>query len=163
MKKYTLLVVLITFSIFAQQPKQFNKEALNDVFLSTKLQKITFSEVLDAYTGKTILIDVWAGWCKDCVGGLPKVKKLQKKYKDIVFLFLSLDKTPKSWKNAIKVLKIKGEHYFIQSGWKGDFCQSIDLDWIPRYMIINPKGEITLFKAIEADDPSIEKLLKEKK
>jgi thiol-disulfide isomerase/thioredoxin len=161
MKKWMLLCLLITVSVFAQQPKQFSEKALQDVFLNTQEQEITFSEILNTYTGKTIIIDVWAGWCKDCVGGLPKVKKLQNKHPDIVYLFLSLDKTPKSWKNAIKVLDIKGAHYFIKSGWKGDFCSAINLDWIPRYMVINPAGEIALFKAIEADDERIEKLLQE--
>jgi len=78
-----------------------------------------------------------------------------------VFLFLSLDKTTENWKKAIKTFKIKGEHYYIASGWKGDFCSSIDLDWIPRYIVINPEGEIALYKAIKADDSRIESILKD--
>ena len=90
---------------------------------------------------------------------MPKVKKLQKKNKNVVFLFLSLDKTTENWKKAIKTFKIKGEHYYIASGWKGAFCSSIDLDWIPRYIVINPEGEISLYKAIKADDDRISNAL----
>jgi hypothetical protein len=35
--------------------------------------------------------------------------------------------------------------------------QSINLDWIPRYMVVDRKGKIALYKVIEADD---EKLIK---
>jgi hypothetical protein len=69
-----------------------------------------------------------------------------------------LDKETESWKHGIEKYGVIGENYFIPSGWKGPFCSSIDLDWIPRYMVINPKGEISLYKAIETND---ENLLKE--
>ena len=160
MKKivFIVIVTLFSFSTVAQEIT-FSKEALADTLKTLDNSEKTFSEILNTYKGKTILIDVWAGWCKDCVGGLPKVKKLQKKNKNVVFLFLSLDKTSESWKKAIDVFKIKGEHYFIQSGWKGALCSSIDLDWIPRYMIVNPEGKINLFKAVKADDEKIENIL----
>ncbi len=156
--KYTLILfLLLTTSVFSQT--QFTQEALDDVFLTRDQKEITFSEILKQYKGKTVLIDIWAGWCKDCVGGMPTVKKLQEKHKNVVFLFLSLDKTPQNWEQAITALKIKGEHYYITSGWKGAFCSSIKLDWIPRYMIINPEGKIALYKAIKADDEKITNLL----
>ncbi len=162
MKKLLIVLLLSTAFSFSQQ-KQFPKKALNDTFLTLEGEELPFSKILNRYKGKTILIDVWAGWCKDCVGGLPKVKKLQDKYKDVIFVFLSLDKTPQSWKNAIQTLDIKGEHYYIQSGWKGAFCSGIELDWIPRYMIVNPEGKITLYKAITADDKNLKNLLQNTK
>ena len=160
MKKIiAVLILVITFSINAQE-KQFTTKALNDVLLTTDGAEIIFSDILETYKGKTILIDIWAGWCSDCIKGMPKVKKLQKKNKNVVFLFLSLDKTEENWQKAIKAFKIKGEHYYLASGWKGAFCSTIDLDWIPRYIIVNPEGEIVLYKAIKADDPRIESVLK---
>jgi thiol-disulfide isomerase/thioredoxin len=158
-KTITVLILAITFSINAQE-KLFTTKALNDVLLTEEGAEIIFSDILETYKGKTILIDIWAGWCSDCIKGMPKVKKLQKKNKNVVFLFLSLDKTEENWQKAIKTFKIKGEHYYIASGWKGAFCSTIDLDWIPRYMIVNPEGEIVLYKAIKADDPQIESVLK---
>ena len=161
MRYILILFLLVTTSVFSQT--QFTQEALDDVFLTRDQKEIPFSEILKQYKGKTIFIDVWAGWCGDCRKGMPDVKKLQKKHKDVLFLFLSLDKTLQSWKQAITALNIKGEHYFIASGWKGAFCSSIQLDWIPRYMIVNPKGEITLYKAVKADDEKITRLLRELK
>ncbi|RMA57831.1 TlpA family protein disulfide reductase [Ulvibacter antarcticus] len=157
----SICIFLLTFASEAQQ-LTFSEEALNDVFLSEANEETTFSEVLQKYRGKTVVIDIWATWCKNCITGMPKVKKLQKKYKDVTFLFLSLDKDTESWKKGISKYEMEGEHYYIPSGWKGGFCSTINLDWIPRYMIVNPKGVISLYKAIKADDKKIAKILNSK-
>ncbi len=153
------LIAILLFVTFAQaQQKFFTEAALNDVFVTENNEEITLSEILQQYKGKTVFIDVWASWCKDCIAGMPKVQKLREENPEVVFLFLSLDKETESWKHGIEKYGVIGENYFIPSGWKGPFCSSIDLDWIPRYMVINPKGEISLYKAIETND---ENLLKE--
>jgi thiol-disulfide isomerase/thioredoxin len=153
------LIAILLFVTFAQaQQKFFTEAALNDVFVSENNEEITLSEILQQYKGKTVFIDVWASWCKDCIAGMSKVQKLREENPEVVFLFLSLDKETESWKHGIEKYGVIGENYFIPSGWKGPFCSSIDLDWIPRYMVINPKGEISLYKAIETND---ENLLKE--
>jgi thiol-disulfide isomerase/thioredoxin len=156
-----ILTVLFLFVTFAQaQQKTFSEAALNEVFLSEDNTEIRFSEILQQYKGKTVLIDFWASWCKDCIEGMPKVQKLKKENPEVVFLFLSLDKEFESWKHGIEKYGVIGENYFIPAGWKGDFCSSIDLDWIPRYIILNPEGEISLYKAIETKDDNLLNALK---
>ena len=91
---------------------------------------------------------------------MPKVQKLREENPEVVFLFLSLDKEIESWKHGIEKYGVVGENYFIPEGWKGDFCSSIDLDWIPRYMVVNAEGEISLYKAIETDDKNLLSALK---
>ena len=157
MKKFLVLLLFIGASLQAQT--SFSEKALNDVLLTVEGVEIKVNELLDVYKGKTVFIDLWAGWCKDCIVGMPKIKKLQKQYPEVVFVFLSLDKTPEEWKKAIKKYKVSGEHYYISSGWKGDFCSSIDLDWIPRYIVVGANGEIKLYRAIEADAPAIKTVL----
>jgi hypothetical protein len=34
---------------------------------------------------------------------------------------------------------------------KGVFGQAIDLDWIPRYIILDKTGKIIIYRAIETD------------
>jgi|SRR5690606_651874 thiol-disulfide isomerase/thioredoxin len=155
------LITLLLFVSFAQaQNKTFSEAALNEKFLSEDNTEIKFSEILQQYNGKTVFIDIWASWCKDCIAGMPKVQKLRKENPDVVFLFLSLDKETESWNHGIKKYGVIGENYFIPAGWKGAFCSSIDLDWIPRYMVVNPEGEISLYKAIETNDENLLKALK---
>ena len=155
------LIALLLFVGFAQaQQKSFSEAALNEKFLSENNVEISFSEILQQYKGKTVFIDVWASWCKDCIVGMPKVQKLREENPEVVFLFLSLDKEIERWKHGIETYGVVGENYFIPEGWKGDFCSSIDLDWIPRYMVVNAEGEISLYKAIETDDKNLLSALK---
>ena len=155
------LIALLLFVGFAQaQQKSFSEAALNEKFLSENNVEISFSEILQQYKGKTVFIDIWASWCKDCIVGMPKVQKLREENPEVVFLFLSLDKEIESWKHGIEKYGVVGENYFIPEGWKGDFCSSIDLDWIPRYMVVNAEGEISLYKAIETDDKNLLSALK---
>jgi thiol-disulfide isomerase/thioredoxin len=114
--------------------------------------KYTFKSILEKHEGNTVFIDVWASWCKDCLKGLPGVKELQANNPEVDFVYLSLDKSQVAWKKGIDRLQIKGEHYFMQSGWKGAMGTFLDLDWIPRYMIIDKQGRIKVFKAIETTD-----------
>jgi hypothetical protein len=88
---------------------------------------------------------------------MPKVKALLEKYPDANYLFISMDKTYEAWLNGIEKYEVKGEHYLTSDGMKGVFGKSINLDWIPRYMVVDKTGGIALYKVIEADD---EKLIK---
>ncbi|TYP97956.1 thiol-disulfide isomerase/thioredoxin [Tenacibaculum adriaticum] len=160
MKKIILLVVIILASCKTKNPTQFSKESLNDTFITLNGESQSFKDILDQYKGKRILIDVWASWCGDCIKGMPKVEQLQAENLDVIYLFLSLDKTIEEWETGIKKYKVKGEHYFMQSGWKGDFGSFLGLDWIPRYVVVNEQGEIDLFKAVEAGDERILDALK---
>jgi len=158
---YTLCLALGLCSCGKAQKTAFTEEALKDVMLTLDEKSLSFEEILKKYKGKTIVIDVWASWCPDCIKGMPKVEALQQQFPNAVFLFLSYDKTPESWKKGIEKYNVKGEHYLIQSKWKGGaFSNSIDLDWIPRYMIIDKTGAIALYRAIEADDEKLITTLK---
>ena len=152
MKKITLLFCLFSTSVIFSQQTHFNKEALQDKLVNLDGTAITFAEVLKNHANKPILLDIWASWCKDCIAGFPDLKNLQKKHKDIDYVFLSLDKDLDRWKAGIKKYDLKGDHYYISSGWKGPLCSSIDLDWIPRYILINADGSIQVYKAITTSD-----------
>ena len=153
-----VFLILTLLSCNSVDPTQFTEEALNDVFLNQNGQQIPFKAILEKHKGQTILIDVWASWCKDCLEGIPNIKKIQSENKDVVYLFLSLDKTEKQWKNGIKKHQISGEHYFINSGWDGPFNVFLKLNWIPRYLIVDKQGNIKLFKAVKANNKLIENL-----
>ncbi|NCT18811.1 MAG: alkyl hydroperoxide reductase [Flavobacteriaceae bacterium CG_4_8_14_3_um_filter_34_10] len=154
-----LILFLSSFLNINAQDKVFSSEALNDNFISENGNEIAFSKILKEHKGKTVFIDIWATWCRDCIEGMPGVKALQKNNKEVVFIYLSLDKNTKIWKKGIQKYKLKGNHYFIQSGWKGPFCSNIELNWIPRYLIINPEGKISLYKAITTDEQKLKKIL----
>jgi thiol-disulfide isomerase/thioredoxin len=154
MKNIFLVSLFVTTLLSCQNrvETQFSEAALNDALLTLNDDSILFKSILEKHQGKTVFIDVWASWCKDCLKGLPSVKALQTEHPEVDFVYLSLDKTQKAWKKGIKRLEIKGDHYFMKSGWKGAMGTFLDLDWIPRYMIIDKQGKIKVFKAIETTD-----------
>ena len=157
-KIFVLATMLIsTLSCAQKEDTAFKKEGLENVMVNKENEAITFAEILKKYEGKTIVIDVWASWCSDCIKGMPKVKALQEKYPDATYLFISMDKTYEAWLKGIEKYEVKGEHYLTSDGMKGVFGKSINLDWIPRYMVVDKTGKIALYKVIEADD---EKLIK---
>lgn len=159
-KIFSVLAICLLFtSCQAQNKNEFSEEALKNVMVSVENTPITFEEILNKYKGKTIFIDVWASWCSDCIKGMPKVKVLQEENQDLVYLFISMDKNYEAWLKGIEKYNVIGEHYLTSDGMKGVFGKSIDLDWIPRYMIVDKEGRIAMYKAIEADDDLIKDTL----
>jgi len=132
--------------------EQFKTVTLNKEFEDTTGNRISFQNILDKHKGNSIVIDVWASWCPDCIKGFPELKNLQEKYPTTAFIFLSLDKTKDKWKEAIKKYDLQGDHYYLNEKMKDEFGTSIELDWIPRYIVVDSQGNIALKKAIVAND-----------
>lgn len=163
--KMKRLIILLTIALSISscsnaQDTEFKKEALENVMTTTENKSITFNEILEKYKGQTVVIDVWASWCSDCIKGMPKVKSLQEQFPEATYLFISMDKNYKAWMKGIAKYEVKGEHYLTSDGMKGVFGKSIKLDWIPRYMVIDKEGKIALFKVIEADDSKLIEIVK---
>lgn len=161
MKKIFVLATMLISTLGCAQKEEtnFKKEGLENLMVTTENKPITFAEILKKYEGTTIVIDVWASWCSDCVKGMPKVKELQEKNQEVTFLFISMDKSYESWLKGIEKYEVRGEHYLTADGMKGVFGKSINLDWIPRYMVVDKKGKIALYKVIEADDKRLFEVL----
>ncbi|AWG26716.1 TlpA family protein disulfide reductase [Flavobacterium kingsejongi] len=163
MKKLLLLPILLLAFIATSHAQEttFETAGLENKMIALDGKEIAFKDILQKHKGKTIVIDVWASWCPDCIKGMPKVKELQEEFqKNTVYLFLSMDKNADAWKKGIEKYEVKGEHYLVTDGMKGIFGKSIKLDWIPRYMIVDKKGKIVLYKAIVADDEKLITTLK---
>jgi thiol-disulfide isomerase/thioredoxin len=162
MKKMSyILVLFVSFlSCNTVEPSKFSEAALNDTFTTLEGNQVSFKSILEKHKGKTIVIDIWASWCGDCIKGMPKVKALQKEYTDVAYVFLSLDRGEDRWKRGIKKYGVEGEHYYMQNQKKCDFADFVNISWIPRYMVINKAGEIVVFNVIEADDDKLIKALR---
>lgn len=163
MKKVMLLLFITIFVIGCESKKvkPFPEEALSESFITLNDQKNTFQEILNKYKGKKIFFEVCASWCKECILGLPHVNKLQEKNPDIVFVFLSIDKTTPQWKNGIERFNIKGEHYFLETGLKSNFAKSLGIKDIPYYMVVNELGIVSLTNVSEPIDPRIQEAFNE--
>lgn len=164
MKKIILsfFVIGLTTSCSNAQKTKFSKEALAEKVVAFDGNEIQFKDILNKHKGKSIVIEFWASWCGDCVKALPKIKAVQTENPNVDYVFISLDKNAEKWKLGIEKHELKGDHYWLsdKDGMKGSFGKAVDLDWIPRYIIVDKTGKIALYRAIETDFDKINSTLK---
>jgi len=114
---------------------------------------------LSDFRGKFVYIDVWATWCGPCKAEIPSLKKLESQYKTKNTEFISIavddarrsgsmEKAHTAWKTMVKDKQLTGTQLFTGNGWKTDFIQDFKINAIPRFLLIDPKGDI-----IDADAP----------
>jgi thiol-disulfide isomerase/thioredoxin len=99
---------------------------------------------LKELNGKYIYIDVWATWCRPCLGEIPHLKKLEEEFKDenIVFVSISIDKetSKANWRKMITEKKMGGIQLFAPKNAK--FIKSYKIKSIPRFILIDPNGNV---------------------
>ena len=160
-KSFILLALVVLFScVSSTSKKEFSKEALSETLLSYDGAQVPFKEILKKHKGQNVVIEVWASWCGDCVKAMPKLKELQANNPKVSFVFISMDKTVEKWREGIVKHELNGDQYMANDQMKGKFATAIDLDWIPRYIIIDKNGKIVTYRAIETDFDKMNTTLK---
>ena len=82
--KKILATLAIAFGLTSCQAQtEFSKESLASKLTTTDNKDISFEEILKQNEGKTVVIEVWASWCSDCVKSMPQVKELKAQYPTI--------------------------------------------------------------------------------
>lgn len=161
MKKLFLLLMAVTsLSSCSQNNKEeFSAESLTEKLTTPNGEQIAFGDILKKHEGKTVVIEVWASWCSDCIKAMPKWKALQEKHPDVSYVMLSADRTLEAWTVGIEKHNLSGDHYFIPDGMKGSFGKAINIDWIPRYIVLDKTGKIAIYRAIETDFEKMDETL----
>ena len=108
-------------------------------------------------------IDVWATWCAPCKAEIPYLKTLEKDYegKNIQFVSISVDKqnAHDAWKKMIKEKQMSGIQLFADNNFESKFIRDYDINTIPRFILIDPKGNIVDADAMRPSNPSIKDFL----
>lgn len=83
-------------------------------------------------------------------------EKLSKKQKEeVVFLYISIDNNEAAWKKGIEQNNIQaGEHAFSPGGWGASVVKYFGIKGIPRYVLIDKKGDIADGNAKRPSDPA---------
>lgn len=115
---------------------------------------------LSDFDGKVVYIDFWASWCGPCRKMMPFSKQLhaqlnEKQKKKIVFLYISIDADKEQWKKGIEDLGIEGVNVISPGNWQSKAVAYFQIGGIPRYMIMNKKGDIVDVNAARPADQSV--------
>jgi thiol-disulfide isomerase/thioredoxin len=131
----------------------------------------SFAELLKKFEGRVIYIDLMGSRCNPCIAELKEAKKLESYFKknNIVSLFITLDKR-ETVENALKMIQneslsgyfvswhpkneldiIGFQHDLIELFFKYEGGQTIIA--VPRYAIVNRKGELVRKNAARPSEP----------
>ena len=147
--------------LMASDVNQEGKKAVN----------ISFKDVNDRewglymFKGKYVLIDVWATWCGPCKYQIPHLMRLEEEFegRGIVFVSLSADKPAdtQKWKDMVKEFGMKGICGIAPDAFNHAFFEKYKVKSIPRFILIDPDGNIVMTKARRPSDPVLKMQLEE--
>jgi len=121
--------------------------------------------------GKYVYVDVWATWCGPCKAEIPFLKELEKEYhdKNIEFLSISVDNgrgykdnslelSKEGWRKMIADKKMGGIQLFSDKAWKSDFVKGYKINGIPRFILIDPNGNVVEANSSRPSSPKTKEL-----
>ena len=100
---------------------------------------------LSSLFGKTLFLDFWATWCPPCCAEIPHLEILAQQFagnQDVRIISISVDQDCEAWIKKVSEDKPAWEQYRISSEDADDFFSTIELETIPRFIIVAPDGSI---------------------
>ncbi|HWW40787.1 TlpA disulfide reductase family protein, partial [Pedobacter sp.] len=128
---------------------------LNFSFPDVNNRKVSLSDL----KGKVVLIDVWATWCGPCKAEEPHWEKLVKNYKgkDVAFVGISVDQNKKAWDKYTSEKNLNGIQLYAGPG--NDLSKAYQINGIPRYLLIDKKGNLITPDSPRPADPKLKSLI----
>ena len=135
---------------------QRGKKAHN--FLAEALNGNDFD--LEKLRGRYIVIDLWATWCIPCKKESPYFDQFADQYtsEQVAFVSVSIDEDKNAWKmdapnKSKKVLQLWAKNAEV------DFNKFYAASFIPRFILIDPRGNILNAQMPNPSDPEFEMIL----
>lgn len=146
--------------------RSYQAAVTTDSLVSAVGQTRHLTDLLAAYQGKVVLLDLWASWCVPCREEIPNSVAVANKYRSrgLVVLYLSIDKEAAEWQQALRKLPATARNqYRFQNPSATAFRQQFEINSVPRYLLIDRTGTIRYDDALRPGDPRfgavLEKLL----
>ncbi|MEF3078887.1 TlpA family protein disulfide reductase [Winogradskyella poriferorum] len=120
---------------------------------------------LEDLRGKYVYVDVWATWCGPCIREIPALKEVEKQFhgKNIAFVSTSIDKASahNTWVEMVKNKELGGIQLMADNDWNSQFVKDYAIEGIPRFILIDPDGNIVSADAPRPSNPKLVELFKE--
>ncbi|TXE13121.1 TlpA family protein disulfide reductase [Seonamhaeicola algicola] len=121
------------------------------------------STSLKDFKGKYVYIDVWATWCGPCKYEIPFLEKVEKEFhnKNIAFVSISVDtkKAYNTWKNMVTNNNMGGVQLLADKAFNSKFIKDYKVNGIPKFILIDPNGNIVSANAPRPSSKEIRPLL----
>ena len=112
--------------------------------------------------GKYVFIDVWATWCGPCKREIPSLKAIEKEFhgKNIEFVSTSIDvaKDHDTWIKMVNDMSLGGTQLFADNDWNSKFIKEYGIEGIPRFILVDPEGNIVSADAPRPSNPRLVEL-----
>jgi thiol-disulfide isomerase/thioredoxin len=128
------------------------------LFKASTLDGKKFS--IESLKGKYLVIDVWATWCGPCKEQSPYFEKMALKYKkeNIQFVTLSTDENKKKWFIEAKTKSKSIPQLLLEN--QDKFAADYNIESIPRFILIDPKGNFVNSRMPFPSESSFEIILR---
>lgn len=117
---------------------------------------------LDDLKGKYVYIDVWATWCPPCKYEIPFLQKVEKEFHDKNIQFVSISVDAKNdyftWTDMIEEKNLGGLQLYANED--KAFTDAYKISSIPRFILLDPEGNIVNSDAPRPSDPKLVELFK---
>ncbi len=143
------LLFLLAGSYACQDDRLVNGAVPPDIVLNDiNGQSLPLSSI---QTGKIVIIDFWASWCKPCIETHERFKELYEKYKDtqigeangLTIYSVSLDNKPEAWQKALEKYDIPWPHQVNEPlAFGSPYTELYQFEQIPTFYVIDERGVI---------------------
>ncbi|MDH5475289.1 MAG: TlpA family protein disulfide reductase [Cyclobacteriaceae bacterium] len=156
--KYSSLISTSTNSYFHSQQ---GEKAFNFIAKKPDGSEVSLFDL----KGKLVLIDAWATWCAPCIDERPDMLKIAENFKDnnkITILMISVERSIEKWKKYIAKTNPEnlGIELIIEDGLNSEFGKKYFIKSIPKYILIDHKGNI-IDSDLNKPSPALEQFLKQ--
>jgi len=123
---------------------------------------------LNDLKGKYVYMDLWATWCGPCYREFPHLKKMEHEYrnKNIVFVSISIDeqKDNDKWRKTVEKEELTGTQLIVDyANSDSRFLDDYFVRGVPRFILLDPKGNIVSAEAPYPSWPQLKELFEELK